>query len=53
MYRKFITTVAAASIALTALGSVPAVAGERETANAIAAILGLAVAGVPFMTAAK
>ena len=45
MYRKFIATVAAASIALTALGSVPAVAGERENAKLIAALLGLAVVG--------
>ena len=45
MYRKFIATIAAASIALTALGASPAFAGEKETARAIAAILGLAVVG--------
>lgn len=45
MYRKFIATVAAASIALTTLGSLPAFAGDRQTANTIAAILGLAVVG--------
>ncbi|MEW9919960.1 hypothetical protein AB2B41_10110 [Marimonas sp. MJW-29] len=45
MHRKFIATIAAASIALTALGAVPASAGERETARAIATILGLAVVG--------
>lgn len=45
MYRKFIAAVAAASIALTAIGAAPAAAGDRETANAIAAILGLAVVG--------
>lgn len=45
MYRKFIATIAAASIALTALGALPAAAGDRETARAIAAILGLAVVG--------
>ncbi|MCX7558040.1 hypothetical protein OS190_00570 [Sulfitobacter sp. F26204] len=45
MYRKFIATVAAASIALTALGAFPVAAGERDTAKVIAAILGLAVVG--------
>lgn len=45
MYRKFIATVTAASIALTALGSAPAVAGNDQTARTIAAILGLAAIG--------
>lgn len=45
MYRKFIATVTAASIALTALGSAPAVAGEQDNARLIAAILGLAAVG--------
>jgi hypothetical protein len=45
MYRKFIATVAAASIALTAMGSAPAVAGDDQTARTIAAILGLAAIG--------
>jgi hypothetical protein len=46
MYRKFIATVTAASIALTALGTAPAAAADqRQTANAIAAIIGLAVVG--------
>ncbi|KIN63102.1 hypothetical protein Z946_1965 [Sulfitobacter noctilucicola] len=45
MYRRFISTIAAASIALTALGSTSAFAGERERANALAAILGVAVVG--------
>lgn len=45
MYRKFIATVAAASIALTAFGALPAAAGDRRTANTIAALLGLAVVG--------
>lgn len=47
MYRKFITTIAAASIALTALGSQAVHAGERDNANAqaIAAILGIAALG--------
>jgi hypothetical protein len=45
MYRKFIATVTAASIALTTLGALPAVAGDRQTANAVAALLGLVVVG--------
>ncbi|MBM1693779.1 hypothetical protein [Sulfitobacter geojensis] len=45
MYRKFIATVTAASIALTTLGALPAVAGDRQTVNAVAALLGLAVVG--------
>lgn len=45
MYRKFIATITAASIALTAIGAAPAFAGNRETTQAIATILGLAVVG--------
>lgn len=45
MYRRFIATVTAASIAITALGSVPARADERDVARALAAILGIAVVG--------
>lgn len=45
MYRRFIATITAASIAITALGAVPAFAGDRENARALAAILGLAVVG--------
>lgn len=45
MYRKFIATVTAASIALTALGASTAKAGEYDAARAVAAILGLAVVG--------
>tara|TARA_R110002049_G_scaffold44333_5_gene130041 strand:- start:91967 stop:92476 length:510 start_codon:yes stop_codon:yes gene_type:complete len=45
MYRKVIATIAAASIALTALGSVPAYAGDKDVARALAAILGVAVVG--------
>lgn len=46
MYRKFITTIAAASVALTALGAVPAFAdNDRDLARALAAILGVAVVG--------
>lgn len=45
MHRKFIALVAATSIAITALGALPAAAGERDTARAIAAIVGLAVIG--------
>lgn len=45
MYRKFIATVSAAAIALTALGAVPAAAGDRDNARALAAILGIAAVG--------
>lgn len=45
MYRKFIATITAAAIALTAIGAVPARAGENDTARVVAAILGLAVVG--------
>lgn len=45
MYRKFIATVTAASIALTALGAVPAFADNYRAERALAAILGLAVVG--------
>ena len=45
MYRHFIATIAAASIAITAIGAVPAYAGDRDTVRALAAILGVAVVG--------
>jgi hypothetical protein len=45
MYRRFIATITAASIAITALGAVPAFAGDRDAARALAAILGIAVVG--------
>ncbi|QFT58478.1 hypothetical protein FIU94_06520 [Sulfitobacter sp. THAF37] len=45
MYRRFIATIAAASIAITAIGAVPAHAGDRDTVRALAAILGVAVVG--------
>ena len=45
MYRKFIATISAAAIGLTALGSTPAAAGDRENARALAAILGIAAVG--------
>ena len=45
MYRKFIATISAAAIALTALGSAPAYADDRDAARALAAILGIAVVG--------
>lgn len=45
MYRRFISTIAAASIALTTLGALPAFADDRDTARALAAILGLAIVG--------
>ncbi|KIN75310.1 hypothetical protein Z945_139 [Sulfitobacter noctilucae] len=45
MYRKFIATVSAAAIALTALGALPAAAADRDTTRALAAILGIAAVG--------
>ncbi|MDF1726298.1 MAG: hypothetical protein P1U53_00985 [Sulfitobacter sp.] len=45
MYRRFIATIAAAAVALTALGSAPALANERDNARLLAAILGIAVVG--------
>jgi hypothetical protein len=44
-YRKFIATVSAAAIAITAMGAVPAHADDRDAARALAAILGIAVVG--------
>lgn len=45
MYRRFIATISAAAIAITAIGATPVFADDRDTARAIAAILGLAVVG--------
>lgn len=45
MYRKFIGTIAAAAIAITALGTTPVRADEYDRNRAIAALLGLAVVG--------
>lgn len=45
MYRTFIATITAASIALTALGSTSAFAGERQNTQALITILGIAAAG--------
>lgn len=45
MYRRFIATVAAASIAITAFGAAPARADDKDLAKALAAILGIAVVG--------
>ncbi|MGJ8626952.1 MAG: hypothetical protein ACSHXB_08335 [Sulfitobacter sp.] len=45
MYRRFIATIAAASIAITALGAAPARADDKDVARALAAILGIAVVG--------
>lgn len=45
MYRRFIATISAAAIAITAMGTTPAFADDRDAARAIAAILGLAVVG--------
>ncbi|MEM6938920.1 MAG: hypothetical protein AAF943_00580 [Pseudomonadota bacterium] len=46
MHRRFIAMITAASIALTAFGSTPVQASDRDTQRAIAAILGLAALGV-------
>lgn len=46
MYRTFISTIAAAAIALTAFGATPAFADrDRDLARALTAILGVAVIG--------
>ena len=45
LHRKFIATIAAASIAVTALGATPAFADEYDNGRLLAAILGLAVVG--------
>ena len=45
MYRRFIATVAAVSVAITALGAAPARADDKDVARALAAILGIAVVG--------
>ena len=45
MYRRFIATIAATSIAFAGLGAAPAFADARDTARALAAILGIAVVG--------
>lgn len=45
MHRKFIATIAATAIAITAIGSTPAVADEYDNGRLLAAILGLAVVG--------
>jgi len=45
MYRKFIATIAALSVAITAFGSTPAAADDKEIARTLATILGIAVVG--------
>ena len=45
MYRRFIATVAAASIAITAFGAMPARADNDDAARALAALLGIAIVG--------
>lgn len=45
MYRRFISTIAAVAIAITAIGAVPAHAGDRDTVRALAAIAGIAIVG--------
>lgn len=45
MHRRLISTVVAASLAVTSLTTTPAQAGDRDTARALAAIAGIAVLG--------
>jgi hypothetical protein len=45
MHRKFIATIAALAIAVTAFGAAPARADDRDTARILATILGAAVVG--------
>lgn len=45
MYRKFIATVAALSVAITAFGSRPAAADDKEVLRTLAAIAGVAIVG--------
>jgi hypothetical protein len=45
MYRKFIATIAALSVAITAFGSRPAAADEKEVLRTLAAIAGVAIVG--------
>lgn len=45
MYRKFIATIAALSVAITAFGARPAAADEKEVLRTLAAIAGVAIVG--------
>ena len=45
MHRKFIATVAAASILITGFAAVPAQANQQDVGRALAAVLGLAIVG--------
>lgn len=45
MYRRFIATISAVAIAITAIGAAPAHAGDRDTLRALAAIAGVAIVG--------
>ena len=45
MHRRFIATITAASIAITAFAAPPARAGDEEVARALAAIAGIAILG--------
>ena len=45
MYRRFIATITAASIAITAFGAAPALADENKLAKALAVVVGVAVVG--------
>lgn len=45
MYRKFIATIAALSVTITAFGTRPAAADEKEVLRTLAAIAGVAIVG--------
>ncbi len=45
MYRKFIATIAALSVAITAFGTRPAAADDKEVLRTLAAIAGVAIVG--------
>ncbi|NUH65325.1 hypothetical protein HTT03_08490 [Sulfitobacter sp. S0837] len=45
MYRKFIATIAALSVAITAFGPRPAAADDKEVLRTLAAIAGVAIVG--------
>lgn len=45
MYRKFIATIAATSITITALSALPARADQEDVARALAALVGIAIIG--------
>ena len=53
MHRKFIATIAAAAIAITAFASAPARADSNDAARALATILGIAIIGAAINDARK